>query len=87
MSKDLRLTFSEDAVNYDRWRPRYVPELFDKIGGVEYVALLNTYSDHRAMPEAERLGLEREIMAVILRYGGTITICDTMDLYLAKRPL
>ena len=21
-------TFNEDAANYDRWRPRYVPELF-----------------------------------------------------------
>lgn len=28
---DLRTTFDEDAANYDRWRPRYCPELFEEI--------------------------------------------------------
>ncbi len=27
----LRDTFNEDAANYDRWRPRYVPELFQAV--------------------------------------------------------
>ena len=28
---ELRMKFNEDEVNYDRWRPTYVPELFDEI--------------------------------------------------------
>ena len=28
---DLRYTFNEDTANYDRWRPTYVPELFEDI--------------------------------------------------------
>ena len=28
---DLRLKFNEDEANYDKWRPSYVPELFEEI--------------------------------------------------------
>lgn len=51
-----------------------------------YVALLNTYSPHRAMPENERALLEKEIMDAIDSGGGTFTLHDTMDLYLARKP-
>jgi 16S rRNA A1518/A1519 N6-dimethyltransferase RsmA/KsgA/DIM1 with predicted DNA glycosylase/AP lyase activity len=28
---DLRMKFNEDEANYDKWRPSYVPELYDEI--------------------------------------------------------
>lgn len=31
MGMDLRLTFNEDALNYDRFRPTYTDELFDDV--------------------------------------------------------
>ena len=51
----------------------------------EYIGLLNTYSDHRALPEDKKNGLEREIRLAIDAFGGKINVCDTMDLYLARR--
>ena len=36
---DKRLTFNEDAVNYDKWRPRYCDELFSAI--IDYSQLNN----------------------------------------------
>ena len=37
---DLRLKFNEDEVNYDKWRPTYVPELFDEI--IQYSGINET---------------------------------------------
>lgn len=37
---ELRLKFNEDATNYDKWRPRYVPGLFADI--IEYSSLDDT---------------------------------------------
>lgn len=51
-----------------------------------YVSLLNTYSDHRAMPKEQKAPFESEIRETISRFGGKFTIYDTMDLYLAKKP-
>lgn len=53
---------------------------------VRYMALLNTYSDHRARPEKNRVMLEKELSDVINRFGGKIDIQDTIDLYLARKP-
>ncbi len=53
----------------------------------EYGRLLETYSDHQAMGEAERHGLISEIEASIEAHGGEIAIHDTMDLYLARSTL
>ncbi|SEU28130.1 class I SAM-dependent methyltransferase [Paenibacillus sp. NFR01] len=50
-----------------------------------YLALLNTYSDHRALPGPIREGLEGEIAGAIERNGGQLNIYDTMDLYLARK--
>ena len=51
-----------------------------------YSALLGTYSDHIAIEE----GLRREFFAgieqAIERHGGTITIYETIDLQLARKP-
>jgi SAM-dependent methyltransferase len=52
----------------------------------DYVGLLNTYSDHRAMAGDARAGLEAGVRAAIDRHGGSIRIRDTMDLYLAREP-
>lgn len=52
----------------------------------EYIGLLSTYSDHIAMQEDVKRLFEKEIAEIINKLGGTMTIFDTMDLYLAKRP-
>lgn len=52
----------------------------------EYVALLGTYSDHIALQEPARARLFDEIEGAINRYGGVITLYDTIDLQLARKP-
>ena len=52
----------------------------------QYMELLNTYSDHRAMQEEVRVTLEKELSDVINHFGGKIDIQDTIDLYLARKP-
>ncbi|MNM87768.1 16S ribosomal RNA methyltransferase KsgA/Dim1 family protein [compost metagenome] len=51
-----------------------------------YVALLNTYSDHRAFPEELRVRIEQEMIEAINHYGGKVELHDTLDLYLARKP-
>lgn len=50
-----------------------------------YIALLNTYSDHRALPEDVKNGLENEITHAIMNHGGKLNVYDTIDLYLASK--
>jgi len=181
---DFRLAFNEDEANYDKWRPSYVPELFDEIirySGIDetkqaleigigtgqatlpilqtkckltaielgrrlaeyskrkhasfsnfqvvnidfeslcadsntfdliysatafhwipeevgytkvfellksggFLALLNTYSDHRTLPINIKAGLENGITTAINSFGGILHVYDTMDLYLAQKP-
>lgn len=52
----------------------------------EYTALLSTYSDHIVMEEAIRKEFLSEMEGAINRHGGTITIYDTIDLQLARKP-
>ncbi len=52
----------------------------------EYTALLGTYSDHIAMEEKIRTPFFAEIEEVINQYGGIMTIYDTIDLQLARKP-
>lgn len=52
----------------------------------EYVRLLNTYSDHRAMQPKIKAVFEQEIREAICREGGSMTVYDTMDLHLGRRP-
>ena len=52
----------------------------------DYISLLNTYSDHRQLHEPIKSEFENEIKLAIENHGGTITIYDTMDLYLAQKP-
>ena len=51
----------------------------------EYLKLLGTYSDHIAIEEKIRIEFFSKIKEAIDRYGGTITISDTLDLELARK--
>ena len=50
-----------------------------------YIALLNTYSDHRSLPAPVRCALERELIEIIDAAGGRVEIQDTIDLHLAHK--
>ena len=52
----------------------------------EYVALLGTYSDHIAIEEKTRMKFFSEIERVINVFGGQITMYDTIDLQLGRKP-
>ena len=52
----------------------------------QYLALLNTYSDHRALDAALKTRFEQEMREAVSRGGGSIRIYDTVDLYLARMP-
>lgn len=52
----------------------------------EYTSLLGTYSDHIAIEEAARNKFFSEIEQVIDDFGGQITLYDTIDLQLARKP-
>ena len=52
----------------------------------EYCTLLGTYSDHIAIEESIRKEFFSKIEDAINDYGGSITIYDTIDLQLARKP-
>lgn len=52
----------------------------------EYILLLGTYSDHIAIEEEKRKKFFAEIKNAIDEFGGCITIYDTIDLALARKP-
>ena len=52
----------------------------------EYRTLIGTYSDHIAMEESIRGRFFDEIEETIYRYGGSISLSDTIDLQLARKP-
>ena len=52
----------------------------------EYIQLLGTYSDHIAMEETVRTEFFDKIQQAIDTHGGRITIYDTIDLQLARKP-
>ncbi len=52
----------------------------------EYTCLLGTYSDHIALEEKKRAEFFREIENTICRFGGKITVYDTISLQLARKP-
>lgn len=51
-----------------------------------YIALLNTYSDHRALDAKTKDAFEVEMKTSIDEIDGKINIYDTIDLYLARKP-
>jgi len=52
----------------------------------EYIALLNTYSDHRTLDITVKGNFENEIRDAINELGGILTVYDTIDLYFGKKP-
>lgn len=52
----------------------------------EYRTLIGTYSDHIAMEEPIRTEFFSKIEEAINRHGGSISIDDTIDLQLARKP-
>ena len=52
----------------------------------EYRSLIGTYSDHIAIGESVREPFHDAIEEAINRHGGSITIDDTIDLQLARKP-
>ncbi|MBO4477346.1 MAG: methyltransferase domain-containing protein [Lachnospiraceae bacterium] len=52
----------------------------------EYRALISTYSDHIVLEESIREPFQGAIEAAIERHGGKISIFDTLDLQLARKP-
>lgn len=52
----------------------------------EYISLLGTYSDHIAIEEDARKKFFSEIEKAIDNLGGQITIYDTIDLQIARKP-
>ena len=53
----------------------------------QYLGLLNTYSDHLALPEATRASLFEGVAEVIERHGGTIERPYVAVLYVAEKAL
>ena len=51
-----------------------------------YMALLGTYSDHIALEEGARYALLTGIGEAIDRNGGVMTLQDTIDLQIARKP-
>ena len=47
--------------------------------------MLNTYSDHRALPRELKNAFERDMLDALRAVGGAIRIYDTQDLYLARK--
>ena len=52
----------------------------------DYATLCSTYSDHRAIPEEERIIFLQKIEDVINRCGGEFTFTDTFLLCMGKKP-
>lgn len=52
----------------------------------EYIRLLSTYSDHIAIEGTVREEFFSKIAETINKHGGNITIYDTLDLELARKP-
>lgn len=50
----------------------------------QYLGLINTYSDHRALAPDPKAAFESEMRKAIDAEGGFIRIYDTMDLYLGR---
>ena len=52
----------------------------------QYIRLLRSYSDHAKMSGDERNAFEQDVKEAIQCIGGTLSIYDLMDLYIARKP-
>lgn len=56
-----------------------------RLSSTDYIKLLNTYSDHIALPREIKERFEDDMKEKLDSIGGYINIYDTIDMYLAKR--
>lgn len=56
-----------------------------KLDSQQYLSLLETYSDHKAMEKEKKEKLYKNIASAIENHGGYINILDNIELYLARR--
>jgi hypothetical protein len=54
-------------------------------GADEYISLMDTMSDHRAMPEKDRAALYTGIKNAILNHGGQLEVKFIFQLYMGKK--
>jgi SAM-dependent methyltransferase len=59
------------------WEQRY--------SSAEWTTLLGTHSDHRMLPDEQRVRLHRAVGEVIDRHGGYVDVVYDVQLYLATR--
>ena len=52
----------------------------------EYIALMDTYSDHRALPDDSKAALYAGVKEAILRHGGLYTLHFIYQLYMGRKP-
>ena len=57
-----------------------------KATGIQYLELLNTFSDHLALDKSIQLPFYSAIRTAIEESGNELIINDTVDLYLAQKP-
>ncbi|MCL2386304.1 MAG: class I SAM-dependent methyltransferase [Defluviitaleaceae bacterium] len=50
-----------------------------------YIALLDTYSDHRALPESNRKGLYAGVKEAIIKHGNSYTLHGIFQLYMGRK--
>lgn len=53
----------------------------------EYIALLQTYSDHATLPTDIKGKFEDKVTEVIIEHGNMLRVYDTIEFYLARKPL
>lgn len=51
----------------------------------EFIALLDTFSDHRSLPEEDRIALYKGITEVIKKYGGYHKVNYVFQLYMGRK--
>jgi len=52
----------------------------------DYIKLLDTFSDHRALPEENKQALYAQVKNTIEKHGGRITTHSTDNLYMGRKP-
>ena len=52
----------------------------------EFTAYLHTHCDHLTLPEPDRTNFFEGVRQAVKNAGGSITLLDTVVLYLAKKP-
>jgi ubiquinone/menaquinone biosynthesis C-methylase UbiE len=83
----------KQAMRIDALRQYGFIEIVDKLyhgtrtlNASDYATLCSTYSDHRAIPEADRVPFLSEIEDAVNRCGGTFTFADTYLLCMGRKP-